>query len=271
MKFTILGASGFIGSHLVAHLRSMGIEVFSPGRDDPSVFYQKLGHVIYCIGLTADFRKRPFETVRAHVCHLLDFLERANKIDSLLYLSSTRLYAKSDSCREDTILRVNPTDTDDLYNLSKMMGESVCLARVLPSVRIVRLSNVYGNDFSSTNFLSAILKDAINKKKVILRTALASEKDYISIDDVVNILPQIAQLGRHRLYNIASGVNVSNKALLDLVIKATGSKVEVMEGAELVKFPLIDISKARDEFGFSPSPLHDSFDNLINELKDKSK
>ena len=270
MKFTILGASGFIGSHLVAYFHSLGIEVFAPGRDDASVFYQKLGHVIYCIGFTADFRERPFDTVRAHVCQLLDFLERS-EFESLLYLSSTRVYAREKMGREDTILRVDPGDTDDLYNLSKMMGESVCFAMNQPTVRVVRLSNVYGNDFSSTNFLSSILKDAIKKNKVTLRTALASEKDYISINDVVNILPQITQFGRHRLYNIASGVNVSNRVLLDLVIKATGSKVEVIGGAELVKFPRIDISRVQDEFGFSPSPIHDSFDNLISELKDKSK
>jgi len=77
MKFTVLGAGGFIGSHLLAHLRQAGHDCFAPARGDATLFAEELGHVIYCIGLTADFRSRPFDTVRAHVCLLADVLEKA--------------------------------------------------------------------------------------------------------------------------------------------------------------------------------------------------
>ena len=71
----VIGGAGFIGSHLLAHLEKSGYECFAPARDDASVFERELGHVIYCIGLTADFRQRPFDTVRAHVCFLAEVLE----------------------------------------------------------------------------------------------------------------------------------------------------------------------------------------------------
>ena len=83
--FTVLGASGYIGSRLVAHLRAQGHTVWAPARGDAEVFTRPLGHVMYCVGLTADFRTRPFDTVDAHVGLLAEVLRRA-QFDSLLYL-----------------------------------------------------------------------------------------------------------------------------------------------------------------------------------------
>ena len=75
--FTVLGASGYIGSRLVAHLQAQGHTVWAPTRGDTEVFARPLGHVIYCVGLTADFRTRPFDTVDAHVGLLAEVLRRA--------------------------------------------------------------------------------------------------------------------------------------------------------------------------------------------------
>ncbi len=89
--FTVLGATGYIGSRLVAHLQAQGHTVWAPARGDAEVFTRPLGHVMYCVGLTADFRTRPFDTVDAHVGLLAEVLRRA-QFESLLYLSSTRVY-----------------------------------------------------------------------------------------------------------------------------------------------------------------------------------
>lgn len=81
---TVLGATGYIGSRLVAHLQAQGHSVWAPVRGDAEVFTRPLGHVMYCVGLTADFRTRPFDTVDAHVGLLAEVLRRA-QFDSLLY------------------------------------------------------------------------------------------------------------------------------------------------------------------------------------------
>ena len=142
MRYTILGGRGFIGTRLATHLRSLGHEVWVPERDDPAMFSAPLGRVFYCIGLTADFRQRLLDTVDAHVC-LLNRVLRSGNFDSLLYLSSTRVYAGAGSTHEGANLVVSPLLPGDLYNLSKLMGESVCLASGGPA-KVVRLSNVYG-------------------------------------------------------------------------------------------------------------------------------
>ena len=253
MKFTVFGSTGFIGSNLVQFLRKLKVDVFAPARDDFS-FADNLGHVIYCIGMTADFREKPFETLRSHVCLLLDILERV-AFDSFVYLSSTRVYSRAAASHEDTVLGAVPYDPEDLYNLSKMMGESICLSSRLRNVKIIRLSNVYGSDFQSKNFLFSIIRDAVNNKKITLKTNPASEKDYINIKDVVGIIPKIAVAGKHKIYNVASGQNISHGEIVDFLRKKTGCLVEVEPNAKQVIFPRIDINRVRKEFGLSPSSL----------------
>ena len=212
MKFTILGASGFIGENLVSYLEERNQECYIPKRDQ--VFYpdENLGHVIYCIGLTADFRTRHRDTVDAHVCKLLEVLNTTS-FDSFLYLSSTRVYNHSKTSNEDTELKVNPNQLDDLYNISKLMGESICLSNQNEKIRVVRLSNVVGNDFRSDNFLFSLIREAINKNKITLQQPLNIYRDYININDVLEMLYNISTKGKDRIYNLASGKNVSNKKI----------------------------------------------------------
>lgn len=256
MKFTVLGASGFVGSHLVAQLRQEGHDCWAPSRDEPALFDRDLGHVVYCIGLTADFRTRPLDTVRAHVCVLAEVLEKA-RFDSLLYLSSTRLYRGAESGREEETLKGG-----DLYNLSKATGESLCHACGRSNVRVARLSNVFGDDFASDNFLPSLIRTAITEKSILLGTTLDSAKDFIGIDDVVSVLPKIAARGKYRCYNVASGRNVSNLEITEKIKQAVECRVEVKGDAQRIIFPAIDIERLRDEFAFKPTMVLDSIDEL---------
>jgi nucleoside-diphosphate-sugar epimerase len=265
MTYTVFGASGFIGSHLVRWLESQALPYWAPARG-ADVSSRPLGHVIYCIGVTADFRKRLYDTVRAHVCTLLGILERAD-FESLLYLSTARVYAGLEDTLEDEALRVNPSSSDHLYNISKIMGESMCLSSGRPNVRVVRLSNVYGSDFSSDNFLSSVLRDAVEYGRVVLRTSFDSEKDYVGVHDVVPLLPQIACSGRHGIYNVAAGVNTTHREIVEVVERVTGCSVGVAEGAATASFPPIRIQRVQEEFGFTPRRVLDSLRDLIAEYK----
>lgn len=259
MKFTILGASGFIGAHLLAQLEASGYECFAPARDDGAVFGRELGHVIYCIGLTADFRQRPFDTVRAHICFLAEVLEKAN-FESLLYLSSTRVYVGAASGGEDA-----PLVAGDLYNLSKLAGESLCLASGRANVRVARLSNVFGGDFFSDNFLPSILRAAVRDGRVVLNTALGAAKDYVALEDVVKILPLIALQGKQGIYNVAGGTNVSNVALLEKLAQFTGCTYTVDKNAPAAFFPTIAIGKLQKEFDFKPLSLLGELEKLVQQ------
>jgi nucleoside-diphosphate-sugar epimerase len=260
---TVLGASGFIGSALIRRLKKTGVGYFAPSKSE-SLVNQSLGRVIYCIGLTADFKSRPFETVEAHACYLGRILRDCD-IDSLVYLSSARVYRHQKApAREEDLIPVTSSDRSDLYNISKMMGESLALASG-KNVRVARLSNVYGEDFTSQNFLPTIIKEAISNGRVTVHTAPEAEKDYVSIDDVVDGLLKIAVGGaKQNIYNLASGKNLSNRALLRKISEVTGCEVDFDATASDKGFPEISIERISSEFGFRPRYLLDDLAELID-------
>lgn len=263
---TVLGAKGFIGSHLVRQLRADGVSYFAPDRGG-SLTGKNLGHVIYCIGLTADFRIRPFEAVDAHVCELLRTVGQS-QFDSFTFLSSTRLYKRHlhTPARELDDLLLNPTDEDDLYGLSKALGEEIVLV-CCKTPRVVRLSNVYGDDFGRQTFLSMIIREALTSGTITLETSLESAKDYVSIKDVVALLTEIALKGTKRIYNVASGRNTTNADLMKEIAEVTKCEVKVAANAPTVIFPAIDISRVREDFSFGSANILDDLASLVDSYR----
>ena len=244
MKFTVLGASGFIGSNLISFLKQGNHECYVPKRDDIFTRDQNLGHIIYCIGLTADFRTRHYDTVDAHVTKLLEVLNTAS-FDSFLYLSSTRVYNGSKDSIEEINLTVNPIHLDDLYNISKLMGESVCLSNSNEKIRVVRLSNVIGHDFLQRIFNFSI-KQAVNHNKITLQQPLEISRDYIMVNEVVETIYNIVTKGKDRIYNLASGRNVY-KEIIEEIARNTGCELEVTSESKS-GLPIISINKIKMSF-----------------------
>lgn len=245
---TVLGGRGYIGQHLVQGLRHSGLDPWVPQRDDPAVFERPLGVVYFCVGLTADFRSRPFETVDAHVGFLRQLLQHAH-FDQLVYLSSTRVYLGAAGTQEDQALVVRPQDADDLYKLSKLMGESLALNSGR-HCKVVRLSNVVGGEHGNPDsFVYSLLADA-RRGHVVLRSHPDSAKDYVHIDDVVDLLPQIAHRGQHPTYNLASGRQTTHRQWLEAICNATGAIWETADHCPLQAFAPIDVQRIQREFGF---------------------
>ena len=266
MNFTILGASGAVGSRLHSFLEQGGHEVFAPRRDDPGIYSRDLGHVIYCIGVTADFRRKPFETVESHVTVLGELLKRAS-FTSLLYLSSTRVYLGADSTDESANCRVNTNHPDDFYNLTKLTGEALCFASGRTNVRVARLSNVFSVDAGSENFLTELVRDALKTRQLTIRTSLESAKDYIAVPDVMELLTRIAVSGKQMLYNVASGTNISNRMLVERLAALTGCRVTVTAAAPEIVFPPISTSRIRQEFCSPASDVLIDLPRMLQELK----
>jgi len=253
MNFTVFGSTGFIGSHLRDYLRSKGIDVFCPERNVDLTTLRGLGHVVYCIGLTADFREKPFETIEAHICKLKHVLQVC-EFESFTYLSSTRVYIhSSNDVDEESLIPVSAANPFDLFNSSKLTGELLTLNCGKENCKVVRVSNVYGNDFASKNFLTSILQSAIHTGKIVLRTTPDSAKDYIAIDDVTRMLFEISSTGKSKIYNLASGVNTSNEQICRIIQLETGCIIEYAPAAEQIIFPKIQVTKMTNEFGFAPS------------------
>jgi nucleoside-diphosphate-sugar epimerase len=245
-RFTVVGGRGFIGNALCAALRAGGDDVVSAThRDVPAG--TPLGHVIYASGVSASTAEDASYAYATHVEGVRRILD-AGTFDSLLYLSSTRVYDGAAATNEETAPVVRPAAGRDLYRITKLAGEALCLAHPSPAVRVARLSNVSGANFASPLFLSDVLRQAAREGCVKVRTTRASAKDYITIGDACRYLIAIARGGRERLYNVAQGENVENGAIYD-ALAARGIAVEIAPDAATVLTPPIDVRRLHAEFG----------------------
>ena len=256
MRFTVFGSDGFVGKSLVSHLVASGYEVLTPGREDHFDTQTDLGHVVYCIGVTgSDFLTQQFNVVRAHVSLINHVLEHY-KFTSLLYLSSARMYEGLESTVETSVFQASTENISDFYNLSKLFGESIVLNCGVANTRVVRVAYAVNLDSDSTNFVAIKAREAASGE-VAFQAHRDSEKDYILLDDVISLLPKIAINGKHRVYNIASGRNITTQDLGNMLEGATGCVVEYLDSEPLRKPNTIDISRIQNEFGFQPTSVLD--------------
>jgi nucleoside-diphosphate-sugar epimerase len=257
MKFTVLGASGFLGSHIVNYLQKNNFNYDAPDIRKENITSTSLGHVIYSIG-TVDFSD-PSKNVETHTCILNDILQN-NNFDSLLYISTGRIYYNSKSTTEESDILVSSTDKNRIYNLSKLTGESLCLSSENKNIKIIRPSNITGIKTPTSLFIPSIINDAIKKHRISLQSSLDTQRDYLAVNDFVKILPEIILNGKHRIYNVAHGTNTKTKEIVDEITKNIDCEVHVALNAPDHSFPSIDISRIQNEFNFKSQ-------SIINELK----
>ncbi len=250
--WTILGGHGFIGRHLQLRLAAESENVFAPRREELAHLKGKhLGKVVYCIGSTSGFRSNTGSTFEAHMS-LLQWIIKRNTLDHILYLSTTRLYIGSLSSHEDASFVLRPGSIDDTYAISKISGESFLLNSEVDAT-IVRLSNVFSSgspDFGSGNFLDSIMFDAAKHGRVSFRTNESYAKDYIRIEDVVESIIKLSRLRAKGVYNVATGINVSNGEI-EQALKKQGVHVDYLSECEEAFFPTIDVKKI-SQLGIKP-------------------
>ena len=272
-RATVIGAGGFIGRRLVAHLRTSGWDCFAPPRDDIGFLGQDLGAVFYCAGLTADYARRPHDTVRAHA-GLLNEVLAEGRFDSLVYLSSTRLYdgrpgfagAEVD---EDTPLALDPAQPRHLFDLSKALGESLCRQASGGRARIARLSCVYsGEDDDADGFLGGLLARlrAAGRGPVLeIDSSPDATRDYVHVDDAIEALLAIALRGTRPLYNVASGVELSNRALFARLGELAGCELRARRDGPAPCAAPVSIERMKGELGWRPRALLDRLPALLGE------
>jgi nucleoside-diphosphate-sugar epimerase len=265
MKFTILGSKGFIGSNIENYLKKLGHECYTPEIRNHDLSGESLGHVIFAIGVP-NFKERPFDAVEGHVCALKKILEKC-RYESLVYFSGTRVYSRMSSTNEDEPVLINSLEYNNLYEISKLMGESLCIATKNPNVKIVRLSNVTGFNPNSNLFLPSIIKEAVQTNKIKIFTSLKSEKDYIYINDVNSLIYEILINGKDKIYNVASGQNIKSQQLLEKIKSITNCSIEISPNAPEYSFPVILIDKIKKEFNFKPTNIIDKIDEIVESYR----
>jgi len=262
---TIIGAAGFVGRRLKARLSDLDWDVHAPVKGDVSLFGREMGVVCYCAGYTADYDRRPFDTVEAHASLVSDLI-RAGRFERLIYLSSTRLYDGQavEVAHEAAPLVFDPADPRRVYDLSKALGENLTLTRADGKGAVARLSNVFDWELESPGFLSEWLIRARMERELHLDSSPHIARDYIHLDDVVSALIAMAERPAQGVVNIAGGELVSNGEIANLFLQA-GWKVDFTRDVSPPPPPRADVSRLH-ALGVTPQPVKDVVRRYLESL-----
>ena len=253
-KFTIFGHTGFIGSELKKILKKQKLVL--PKRNQ-LILKENLGKVIYCIG-SDNWKDDSFNSFKANLGYLPEIISK-NKFDTFTFLSTTRVYKKSSSTKESASLKMNPLDNDDYYNLKKICAESFLYSQ-RKKFKIIRLSNIYGYNYKSPLVLPVFINNAIKIGKIFITINKNSSKDFLNVEDAIDMIIKITKKGKEEIYNVASGKNINLLKISKEIQKYTNCKIILKNQNKLVNEPKIDIKKIKKEFNFSPKS------NLINDI-----
>jgi nucleoside-diphosphate-sugar epimerase len=259
----VIGAGGFIGGRLVERLRAAGREVYAPDRVDPDLFGRDLGHVFYCAGLTGDFITRPFDTVEAHV-GLVGRVLAGARFDRLIYLSSTRLYDSlgAKGGREDDLLVLDPSLPRNVYDLSKALGENLCLTQSGGRAAVARLGNVFDLHPQASGFLSELLTKATTERNLVLDVSPGGGRDYIHVDDALAGLMAMDEQRASGIVNIARGETVTNGELARL-FRGAGWRLTLTGRDDPPPPPVCDVSRLK-ALGVRPRDARDALRDILS-------
>jgi nucleoside-diphosphate-sugar epimerase len=261
----VSGASGLIGSHLVATICEFhrgGLDVALSAvvhrppaahltqllaQCDASVITHELrGHgavdcrrpvdlAIFAAGSAQPsvFTSDPIGTIAINTSGLLAVAACVRPGGTLLYLSSSEIYSglPAMAAKESDIGRTTPTHPRAAYIEGKRCGEALCsaLARQELSTRIARVSSAYGPGVAlgDTRVMSQFIDSALSTGSIRLRDSGQASRKYCYVTDVEELLWDVALRGEQPLYNVGGQSSTTIRELAELVGRLTNASVEV--------------------------------------------
>lgn len=264
--FTIFGHTGFIGTHLKKKLQKYNLIL--PNKNE--IFINKnLGNIIYCIG-SDNWKTDIYNSFEANLGYIPKILNH-NKFSTFNFLSSIKVYGNANDTNENSELKVSLNNLNAYYMIKKICAELLILSQK-KKFKIIRLCNIYGNNFDAPLVLPTFIRDSIKFKKISIKINQNSLKNYLSINDAVNLILSIIIKGNENIYNLASNKRISLKTIAEKIKKKTGCRIFLSNQKLIINEPKINILKIKKEFNFKESSnLLKDLDNLISEYKKLNK
>lgn len=240
-KATVIGGSGYVGRHVVNRLTSLGVQVTAPRRgNELQLLGTDLGELFYCAGMTSNYAANPVDTVQVHISLIMSLLDSC-KYNSVVYLSSTRLYdrqmvtfQKNEAISENDFLIMNPKNMRHLYDLTKAVGENLCLHMASQKASIARLACVWDISETSTGFIPSLVKqlqklssEPFTERSISVNSLLSTGRHYIHVNDLVFAIIRMAFSEDHeQIVSLASdSCPILNSRVFSLLEEIYGIKI----------------------------------------------
>jgi nucleoside-diphosphate-sugar epimerase len=280
-RVVVLGSRGFVASHLIARLGSLGVETLALSAErcdlrDPASEAALRAQVrpddalVFVSALTPD-RGRDIRTLMMNLAmgeHVSAFLAQA-PCSHVIYISSDAVYA--DDC--NPVRETSCCDPSSNHGLMHLVRERMLAQTLKPPgcpLLILRPSLLFGvgdthNGYGPNRFL----RTALAEKRITLFGAGEEMRDHVWVED----LCRLAVLGLgHRsegVLNVATGQSVSFGDIARMIAGGVGGGVEVVETPRQnpVTHRHFDISETLRSFPtFAYTPIDEALGSVLGAI-----
>jgi nucleoside-diphosphate-sugar epimerase len=263
-RLLITGASGLLGTHLLASLaaarsfQALELELFAVVRNDLPVHLEPLlagsGFRVLRGNLTDEAFRRtipevdavihassyaqpalfmadPIETLALGTAVTLDLLRLTRPGGSFLFISSSEVYSGrlDPPFSESQIGTTTPNHPRACYIESKRAGEAICHAFRARGIgaRIARVSLAYGPGTrrGDQRVLNTFIEAALTRGEITMRDPGRALRTYAYVTDVVEVLWDVLLRGSEAVYNVGGESTTSVAALAQMIGVLTSAKV----------------------------------------------
>jgi dTDP-glucose 4,6-dehydratase len=285
----VTGGAGFLGSHLcdallergqrvvcvdnletgslanIEHMRT-GEFVFMPHDLTVPIRIEEPVDFVYHLASPAspiDYLRLPLQTLKvgSHGTHNALGLAKFKRARFLL-ASTSEVYGDPQVHPQPETYwgHVNPIGPRGVYDEAKRYAEAITMAyhrQQGVDTSIVRIFNTYGPRMRPHDgrAIPNFLDQALDEKPLTIYGDGSQTRSFCYVDDLVRGLILLAESGEHLPVNIGNPGEYTILELAEAVIKATGSKSQIVFEALPVDDPQVrqpDITRARQLLGWEP-------------------
>lgn len=273
----ITGASGLIGSNLVAYLDFLNkkerlnlkiiaihkslLEDWMPKSTNIRYIQQdltkdkgikdfKFQYFIHCATYAQPkkFLEYPEETIRLNIDVLFNLLKQSEKNKAIfLYLSSAEVYGEVDKAHiptnENYFGNVNALSDRSIYTESKRLAETICyLFSKKIDIKIARALIAYGPGvkYDDKRVISEFIKKAQEDGEITMMDEGLAQRTFCFITDMIEMLINIMLKGKELVYNVCGKDTVTIRDLAKLIAQKNKAKFnDKFKGKSIKGTPLI--------------------------------
>lgn len=219
--------------------------------------------------------KGPTEFVYSNVVGTQNMLECFRKINNgygkFIHISTDEVYGHL-GFDDDPFTELTPIAPRSPYAASKASSDLLCLSYINTygsNISITRCCNNYGPNQHNEKFIPTIIKSLSKNKRVPVYGDGMNVREWIHVYDHNLAVWAVATQGKKGVYNIGSGLELSNIELVDKICTIMGKDLD--ESVRFVEDRLghdfrysIDSEKIQKELFFEP--LYNDFEDQLEKL-----
>jgi dTDP-glucose 4,6-dehydratase len=219
--------------------------------------------------------KGPTEFIHSNIVGTQNMLECFRTINNgygkFIHISTDEVYGHL-GFDDDPFTELTPIAPRSPYAASKASSDLLCLSYINTfncNISITRCCNNYGPNQHSEKFIPTIIKSLSEGKKVPVYGEGMNIREWVHVHDHNLAVWSVATQGKEGVYNIGSGLELTNIELVDKICTIMGKDLD--ESVRFVEDRLghdfrysIDCEKIKNELLYEP--LYTDFDEQLTKL-----